>query len=102
MRKNKSKTFNIYCYWIKGRFLPNANCFILSSIYLTMIFTPARIYPVVSSVEEITNEPKRDSQGSVSFGSNTMQIQPKLPAGSQMIISVTSIRDKAGLCIAAH
>lgn len=67
-----------------------------------MIFTPSSIYPVESGVEEITNEPERGSQGRISFNSNTMQIQPKMPARTQMNISVTSIRNKAGLCIAAH
>lgn len=61
-----------------------------------------RIYPVESGGDEITNEPERDSQGRISFKSNTMQIQPKLPARTQMNISVTSMRNKAGLCITAH
>lgn len=67
-----------------------------------MKFTPVRIYPVESGVEEITNEPERDSQKRVSFNSNTMQIKPKMPARTQMNISVTSIQKKTGLYIAAH
>lgn len=67
-----------------------------------MIFTPVRIYPVESGVEETTNESERDSQKRVSFNNNTIQIKPKMPARPQMNISVTSIRKKTGLCIAAH